>query len=72
MTEDSDALFIFLLKARKPEMYRERADVNVTETRRIITDLLPVVKDETTGRLMLVDDTVPLLAAEDSDNRQDD
>jgi hypothetical protein len=59
----SDLLLMFLLKARKPKMYRERMDVNVTETRRIILDLLQVEKDEKTGRLVLVDDDVPLLSA---------
>jgi len=40
---------MFLLKARKPEMCRETMDVNFSEKRHIIVDLLPVVKDEATG-----------------------
>ena len=54
-------LLMFLLKARKPQMYREKIDVNVHEQRHIILELLQVEKDPTTGKLMLKDDNVPLL-----------
>ena len=53
-------------------MYREQFDLNVREERRIIVDLLPVVKDEETGKLVLADDTVPLLAAGEGNDGQDD
>jgi len=59
----SDILLMFLLKSRRPEKYRERMDVNIDTTRRIIVDLLQVEKDEATGRLVLVDGDVPLLSA---------
>jgi hypothetical protein len=59
----SDLLLIFLLRARKPRMYRDRIDVSVTEERRIIVDLLQVEKDPDTGKLVLVDGDVPLLSA---------
>jgi len=58
----SDLLLIFLLKARRPRVYRDQVDVTVTE-RRIIVDLLQVKKDEETGKLVLVDGDVPLLSA---------
>jgi len=35
-------------------------------------DLLPVVKGEKTAKLVLADDTVPLLTAGEDDNGQDD
>ena len=59
----SDLLLIFLLRARRPKMYRDKVDVNINETRRIIVDLLQVEKDEATGKLVLADGDVPLLAA---------
>ena len=58
----SDLLLMFLIKARKPQMYRESVDVNVREERTIIVDLLPVEKGPD-GKLRLVDDDVPLLTA---------
>jgi len=59
--EHSDLLLMFLLKARKPKMYREQVDINVKEERRILIDLLPVERGED-GRLRLADDSVtPLL-----------
>ncbi len=63
VTRYSDLLLIFMLKAKRPEKFRDRVAVSVTETRRIIVDLLPVEKDEATGKLVLADDTVPLLSA---------
>ncbi len=63
MTEYSDLLLIFLLEPRKPEMYRERMDVNVKEKRRIVIDLLPVEKDSKMGQLRVVEDAPPLLSA---------
>ena len=68
----SDLLLIFLLKARKPRVCRETVDLNISEKRHIIVELLQVVKDEATGKLVLADDTVPLLSAGDGDNGQDD
>ena len=59
----SDLLLIFLLKARKPQMYRERLDVTVQQERRIVVDLLQVEKDPKTGKLVLVEDDVQLLSA---------
>ena len=58
----SDVLLIFLLKARKPEVYRDRVDVNVTETREIVVNLLPVEKGPD-GRLRLAGEVmdVPVL-----------
>lgn len=53
----SDLLMIFLLKAEKPDKYREKLDIKVSEERRIILDLLPVAKGED-GKLRLVEDTV--------------
>jgi len=44
-------------------MYRERMDVNVREERTIIVDLVPVEKGPG-GKLRLVDDEVPRLAAD--------
>ena len=58
----SDVLLIFLLKSRKPRVYRDQVDVTLTE-RRIIVDLLQVVKDEETGKLVLAENNVPLLSA---------
>ena len=58
----SDNLLMFMLKKLDPS-YRERVDVNVSKTRRIIVDLLQVEKDEETGRLVLADGNVPLLSA---------
>ena len=59
----SDLLMMFLLKARKPKMYRDQVDININETRHIIVDLLPVVKDEETGKLMVVGEEQPPLLA---------
>jgi hypothetical protein len=58
----SDNLLMFMLKKRDPS-YRDRVDVSITEERRIIVDLIRVVKDPTTGKLVLVEDDVPLLSA---------
>ena len=59
----SDNLLMFMLKKLDPT-YRDRVGVSITETRRhIVVDLLQVVKDEATGKLVLADDTVPLLSA---------
>ena len=63
LRKHSDLLLIFLLKARRPKMYRDSVDVNISEKRHIIVDLLQVVKDEATGKLVLAYDTVPLLSA---------
>jgi len=58
----SDNLLMFMLKKLDPS-YRDSVNVNVTQERRIIVDLLPVVKDEVTGKLVLADGDVPLLSA---------
>ena len=64
MVEKYDNLLLmFLLKARKPKMYRDTLDVNVTEKRHIVLELLQLEKDEATGRLMMVDENVPRLTS---------
>ena len=77
VTRYSDLLLIFILKARRPEKFRDRVDVTaVTEKRHIVLNLIPIVKDEKTGRLMVVDGNesliTPLLTPGDGDNGQDD
>jgi hypothetical protein len=61
MEKHDPILLMFLLKARKPKMYRDQVDININETRHIIVDLLPVRKDEVTGKLMVVDEEQPPL-----------
>ena len=52
-------LLMFLLKARKPKMYRDQVDVNINEKRHILLELVQLEKDEATGRLMMVDEAAP-------------
>ena len=54
-------LLMFLLKARKPKMYRDQVDVNINEKRHILLELVQLEKDEATGRLMMVDEAAPPL-----------
>jgi hypothetical protein len=61
MEKHDPILLMFLLKARKPRMYRDQIDVNINEKRHITIDLVMVEKDEATGRLMLVDEMQPPL-----------
>jgi hypothetical protein len=63
MEKYDNLLLMFLLKARKPRMYRETMDININEKRHILIDLVQVVKDENTGRLMLIDEEQPPLLA---------
>jgi len=52
----NDLLLIFLLKSRRPETYRDRMDVTVQQERRIVVDLLKVVKDpDRPGHLRMVE-----------------
>ena len=68
MVEKHDPiLLMFLLKARKPRMYRDQVDINLTEKRHIIVDLMPVEKDPKTGRLMLVESEQPPLLTKGGD-----
>ena len=55
----SDLLMIFLLKARKPGMYREKIDLNINERRHIRLELIQLEKDEKTGRLVMVEENAP-------------
>jgi len=57
----SDVLLIFMLKARRPEKFRERMEQLVLEQRRIVIDLVKVVTDPESGRLVLADDHQPSL-----------
>ncbi len=69
----SDLLLMFLLKARNPQMYRDRMDISISERRHIIVNLFKVEKDEATGRLMLVDEQQPpLLASGEGNDDQND
>ena len=61
VTRYSDLLLIFMLKARRPGKFRDRVDVAVIEKREIVMNLLPVVRDEATGKLMVVDEHQPPL-----------
>ena len=68
----SDNLLMFMLKKLDPT-YREHMGITIETRRRIIVDLVQVVKDEATGRLMLADDRQPpLLTAGERNDGQDD
>ena len=62
MEKHDPILLMFLLKARKPKMYRDQVDVNITDRRIIEVNLLPVERGAD-GRLQLAGEVaeVPLL-----------